>query len=415
MNTLREIWDAVLRNKMRTTATGIAVASGIFLLIVLLGASNGIIHTLDNNSEGLALDVVNLWPGMTTKAYHGMREGRPVKLEASDQTALSDRFAHNVRSASGLVEQSAVAAADAGHVSLNLRGVDEDYGLVKHIPLVRGRFVNRIDQTEQRRSIVIDEKQEETLFGRGTDAVGRSLRIDGAVYTVVGVMETDEGRSNADAYAPLSTLRAIYGRTRHVDQIALRVRDLPDEAANKEFEAGVRQTLAVRHDFDREDEGAVWVWNTAEANAQLSVAKGLLHTAFWVLGLLTLLSGVVGVSNIMLISVKERTHEFGVRKALGARPWSIIRMVMCESVLITLAFGYVGMLLGVVFCEVMDSYAGGQTVDVGLFQQQYFIDPTVDLGTCLEATLVMVVAGALAGFFPARRAAHVKPIEALRG
>jgi putative ABC transport system permease protein len=147
----------------------------------------------------------------------------------------------------------------------------------------------------------------------------------------------------------------------------------------------------------------------------MNKAKNILHTALWILGLLTLLSGVTGVSNIMLISVKERTHEFGIRKAIGAKPHNIIGMVVMESIIITTIFGYMGMLLGIFFCEYMDATVGGQTMDMGVFQQEYFVDPTVDIGTCVSATIVIIIAGALAGFFPARKAAQVKPIEALRG
>ena len=160
---------------------------------------------------------------------------------------------------------------------------------------------------------------------------------------------------------------------------------------------------------------AAWIWNQAGDSIQMKKAQNILHTAFWILGLLTLVSGVVGVSNIMLISVKERTREFGIRRAIGARPWSIIRMVMAESVVITAIFGYIGMLLGVFFCEWMDNTVGNQTMDVGVFQAKYFVDPTVNISTCLIATVIIVVAGALAGFFPARKAVKVKPIDALRG
>ena len=148
---------------------------------------------------------------------------------------------------------------------------------------------------------------------------------------------------------------------------------------------------------------------------KMKKTERILHTAFWILGLLTLVSGVVGVSNIMLISIKERTREFGIRRAIGARPWNIVRMVMAESVVITAFFGYIGMLLGIIFCEYMDSTVGNQTMDIGVFQAKYFVNPTVDLSTCLTATLIIVVAGALAGLFPALDAVKVKPIDALRG
>ena len=169
------------------------------------------------------------------------------------------------------------------------------------------------------------------------------------------------------------------------------------------------------HSFAPDDRQALWIWNQAESNMQMKKTQRILHTAFWILGLLTLVSGVVGVSNIMLISVKERTREFGIRRAIGARPWSIVRMVMAESVVITALFGYLGMLLGIFFCEYMDSTVGNQTMDIGVFQAQYFVNPTVDLSTCLTATVIIVIAGALAGLFPALDAVKVKPIDALRG
>ncbi len=168
------------------------------------------------------------------------------------------------------------------------------------------------------------------------------------------------------------------------------------------------------HTFNPEDRRALWIWNQAEDSITMHKTQNILHVSFWILGLLTLISGVVGVSNIMLISVKERTREFGIRRAVGARPWSIIRMVVLESVAITGIFGYIGMLIGIFFCEYMDYSVGGQTMDMGVWQAKYFLDPTVDLSTCLTATVIIVIAGALAGLFPAMNAVKVKPIDALR-
>ena len=212
-----------------------------------------------------------------------------------------------------------------------------------------------------------------------------------------------------------TTVQTIYNKGRAINSITLKTEGLDTKVMNDAFEERVRHTMSSMHNFDPDDRRAVWVWNSAIQNEQINMASSILSTSFWILGLLTLISGVVGVSNIMLIAVKERTHEFGIRKALGAKPWNIISMVMLESVLITAIFGYIGMLAGIGFCEFMDATVGGYMLDVGVFKQEVFVDPTVDIAICMRATGIIVVAGALAGFFPARKASKVKPIEALRG
>ena len=405
----------MMRNKMRVTATGIAVASGIFLLIVLLGAGNGIIHTLEQNSEGLNLDAINIWPGVTSKAWNGLKEGRSIQLKDDDRKALLKQHSDAVISGSAQLEKTETANVGNKHVSVSLMGVFPSYTEFENIQILRGRFLNPIDLQERRRVVVIDEKAEASLFGKNADAVGRDVRVGKSMFRIVGVQKNDFAFSNNNFHAPFTTVQTIYGGSQDIGNITLKARPKSTQQQMEELTEGIRHTLGVRHEFDPEDHRAVWMWNSAEDTASMNQAKGILNTSFWILGLLTLLSGIVGVSNIMLISVKERTHEFGIRRAIGARPWNIIRMVMLESVLITTAFGYVGMFFGIVFCEWMDQSVGSTVVDMGIFQQKVFVDPTVDLGTCLQATLVMIISGALAGFFPARRAAQVKPIEALRG
>jgi len=414
--TLLEIRDAIARNKMRTIATGIAVASGLFLLIVLLGASNGIIHTMEQNASGLALDVVEIWPGYTSKPYNGLEEGRPIHLYTDDETATQQRFPHFVRSTSTSVEQSGLyATAGKNRVACTLMGVSADYAEMNGRKILQGRFINSIDIREQRRVCVIDRQRADLLFPHPAQAIGSSLQVNGSSWMVVGVLDDDDHNSTPQLLAPASTVRTIYAKGHDIEGLSLRTRNLDSPATAEQFEQDLTTLLAHRHGFSPSDRGAVWIWNMADESQSLQTANNVLHTSFWILGLLTLLSGIVGVSNIMLITVKERTHEFGIRKALGARPWNIIGMVILESVIITTFFGYVGMLCGIGFCEWMDHNVAGQTMDMGIFQQQYFIDPTVDLATCIQATIVMILAGALAGFFPAWRAARVKPIEALRG
>ena len=221
--------------------------------------------------------------------------------------------------------------------------------------------------------------------------------------------------SDNTLYAPFSTLRTIYNRGNLIDKLSMTIRDIPNDSAMEQFMDEYVRASSKIHSFAPDDRQALWIWNQADGVMQMNKAKRILNTAFWILGLLTLVSGVVGVSNIMLISVKERTREFGIRRAIGARPWNIIRMVVLESVVITGVFGYIGMLFGIFFCEYMDATVGNQTMDLGMMQTQYFIDPTVGLSTCAIATLIIVVAGAMAGFFPALKAIKIKPIEALKG
>ena len=417
IDTFREIYGSLSRNKLRTLATGFAVASGLFLLIVLQGASNGIIHTFEQDSEGMTFDAIHIYPGFTSMPYMGIKEGRPIQLDEGDEQVSLRNFPREISDAEAQITHSAKSASVGENYlnSITIEGVMPSMRNMNAVKMVEGRFINPIDIQDQRKVIVISDKNCRDLFKGGESPLNRTVRIDGIAYSVVGVFKDNEAMSSSEFYAPYTTVRTIYGKGKNIDVLHLKAKDLPTEEANEAFEKKFRAVMGSKHDFDSQDERALWIWNNASANAEMGKAKGILQTSFWVLGLLTLLSGIVGVSNIMLISVKERTHEFGIRKAIGATPWNIIGMVVLESVVITTIFGYIGMLLGILFCEYMDATVGSQTMDMGLFESKYFVDPTVDIATCIQATLVIIVAGALAGFFPARKAAKVKPIEALRG
>lgn len=418
IDTFREIIGSLQRNKLRTLATGFAVASGLFLLIVLQGAANGIIHTFEQNSAGFAFDVISIYPGRTSLPFDGMKEGRRIQLDENDEEVAVKSFRNEVVSALSEVDQSATSASVGDNYlsGVTLMGVYPAMKEMDAVQILEGRFINKIDLEEQRKVIVMNDKNSESLFkGKGT-AINQQVQVDGISYTVVGIYE-DNGMSvnNNNFYAPYSTIRTIYGKGKDVETLYLKSKNLTTTEANETFQEKYRQVMAGKHRYDPTDKSALWIWNRASQNVEMTAAKGILHTAFFVLGLLTLISGVVGVSNIMLIAVKERTHEFGIRKAIGATPWSIINLVVMESIVITAIFGYIGMLLGIGFCEYMATTIGGQTMDMGMMQQSYFVDPTVDISTCIQATVVIIIAGALAGFFPARKAAKVKPIEALRG
>ena len=416
-DTFREILGSLNRNKLRSLATGFAVACGLFLLIILQGTSNGIIHTFEQASKGFSFDAIHVFPGLTSKPYNGIEERRRIKLDETDCEATLTTFPDELSMVIAQISHNANAAS-FGKNNLNnvsLQGAQPATQEMDAVRLLEGRFINNIDLSEQRKVIVISDKNREDLFKHGERAINQQVRIDNILFTVVGIYKDDGMISGNDFYAPFTTIKTIYGKGYDIDQLQMKAKNLDTEEKNDAFELAFRKMMAAKYEFAPDDRSALWIRNSASQNADIKKAENILHTSFWILGLLTLLSGIVGVSNIMLISVKERTHEFGIRKAIGATPWDIISMVVLESVVITTFFGYIGMLFGIIFCEGMDYYYGNQTVNVGFFQSSIFVDPTVDISTCIQATFVMIIAGALAGFFPASKAAKVKPIEALRG
>ena len=410
---LQEILGTVMRNKLRTVLTGLSVAWGIFILIVLLGAGNGLIHAFELNSGNVVMNSVKVYPGTTTKPWQGMQEGRNVDLEQEDCRLTAVRFPDNIMEVGATVSQNAVDITyGKDHVSITLEGVMPSLVQIEGIKLVEGRFINQLDMQGNRKVMVLHKKTVEMLFPRES-ALGKMIKVNGLAFKVVGIYD-DQNFFSPSVYVPYNTLSLLYAKGNLVDNLMFTTRGLTDEKTNDRFEDDFRTMLAHRHQFDASDNGAVWIWNRFTQNLQQQQATSILHIAIWVIGIFTLISGIVGVSNIMLITVRERTHEFGIRKALGASPFSILRLIIAESVLITTFFGYVGMVAGILATEYMDRLFGQQTVDVGVFSATVFHNPTVDISVAIQATLTLIIAGTLAGFFPARKAVMIRPIEALR-
>lgn len=410
---LQEILGTVMRNKLRTVLTGLSVAWSIFILIVLLGAGNGLIHAFKLNSGNVVMNSVKVYPGTTTKPWQGMQEGRNVELEQEDCRLAAVRFPDNIMEVGATVSQNAVDITyGKDHVSITLEGVMPSLVQIEGIKLVEGRFINQLDMQGNRKVMVLHKKTVEMLFPRES-ALGKVIKTNGLAFKVVGIYD-DQNFFSPSVYVPYSTLSLLYAKGNLVDNLMFTTRGLTDEKTNGRFEDDFRTMLAHRHQFDASDNGAVWIWNRFTQYLQQQQATSILHIAIWVIGIFTLISGIVGVSNIMLITVRERTHEFGIRKALGASPFSILRLIIAESVLITTFFGYVGMVAGILATEYMDQLFGQQTVDVGVFSATVFHNPTVDISVAIQATLTLIIAGTLAGFFPARKAVMIRPIEALR-
>lgn len=412
----QEIYGTIKRNKLRTALTGFAVAWGIFMLIVLLGAGNGIIHAFEQNSSERALNSIRIFPGWTTKSYDGLKEGRRVQLDNRDLDDTEKQFTENVISAGATVRQGNVNVSfGQEYVNISLMGVYPNYTEVETVKTASGRFINHNDLKDRRKVIILHKKSAEILFGKThTEPIGQFVNANGVAYQVVGLYNDQGDREANEAYIPFSTLQTIYNKGDKLNNIIFTTKNLTSMESNEAFEKEYRKALAVNHRFDPEDDSAIWIWNRFTNYLQAQNAMGILRTAIWVIGIFTLLSGIVGVSNIMLITVKERTREFGIRKALGAKPFSILWLIIIESITITTLFGYIGMVAGIGVTEWMNTAFGSQTVDAGMFQQTMFSNPTVDLGIAIQATLTLIIAGTLAGFFPAKKAVSISPIEALR-
>ena len=415
---ITEIWQSAQRNKLRTTLTGFAVAWGIFMLIVLLGAGNGLINAnLDQSSRFLSSSMV-VFGGETSKPYQGLKEGRWVRLQTRDIATTEAGFKKNIDEVGAQYRTSGTISLGEQYLSTSVCGVYPNHTKIDKVEMLYGRYINDIDVKESRKVLVMSNKQAQELLGGGRQDVsrliGRFVKLGNFAFKVVGIYKEQEN-GRADIFSSYSAIKRIYGaRTDDAGRIEFTFHGLPTEKANENFEKAYRQRLNANHQAHPEDESAIYLWNRYTQNLQMEQGIGIIRTALWIVGLFTLLSGIVGVSNIMLITVKERTHEFGIRKAIGAKPWSILKLIIIESVIITTFFGYIGMVLGVCANEYMDATLGHDTIDTGLFKATMFLDPTVGLDVCFEATMVMVIAGTIAGLIPAYKASRIRPIEALR-
>ena len=411
---ITEIWSTARRNKLRTALTGFAVAWGIFMLIVLLGAGNGLINASMNNNSRFIANSMAIFGGTTSKPYKGLKEGRYVPLKDKDITTTETQFMENIDEVGARVSQPATTISlGENYVSTTLSGVYPNQEQTDKMEMRYGRFINQIDMKEKRKVLVLGDKQAEELSHNVGALVGKYLKVGAFAFRVVGIYK-EKQNSSASAYTAYTTLQTVYGKSNQPERIIFTFHGLNTEKANEDFEKEYRAKLNTAHQADPEDESALWIWNRYTQSLQMEMGMSIIRTALWIVGLFTLLSGIVGVSNIMLITVKERTREFGIRKAIGAKPWSILKLIIVESVIITTFFGYIGMVLGVAANEYMDATLGHDVIDTGLFKTTMFVNPTVGLDVCIEATMVMVIAGTLAGLVPALKASRIRPIEALR-
>ena len=413
---IKEIWSTSKRNKLRTSLTGFAVAWGIFMLIFLLGAGNGLINAQLQQSTRFLANSMRVFPGETSKAYKGLKEGRSITLNDRDILISNQTYGQYVDDVGGRLEQYNVNInyGDNYVASQSLVGVAPTHPKIDKTELIAGRFINEIDMKEQRKNVVLSRSQAKELCKDYHSLVGKNVKISNLNFQVVGIYKDDESRNNTEAFIAYSTIKTIYAKGDDAGSLEFTIKNLKTQEDNEQFEKNYRASINNNHQAAPDDDRTIWLWNRYMDNIQMNQGIAIMQTALWIVGLFTLLSGIVGVSNIMLITVKERTREFGVRKAIGAKPWSILKLIITESIIITSFFGYIGMVCGVAANEIMDATIGHTTVDTGLFKAAMFVNPTVGIGTCIGATITIVIAGTIAGLIPAIKAARIRPIEALR-
>ncbi|MBQ8022243.1 MAG: ABC transporter permease [Bacteroidales bacterium] len=415
----QDIFSSLRQNKLRTALTGFSVAWGIFMLIALLGAGNGVFNALLSNSGTMDRSMV-IYPQRTGKPYAGYEKGRRIRLDVKDVEYLeSEMFADHVDEVCPVVQQMDSLVYGDRFMNVELIGLTPVFQQIQNVQIAAGRFINELDGRDRRKVVVLGTTEAEQLAGAGNDPsrlVGRQVRIGSFSWQVVGLAKSDEsmGGGSPQLYAPYSTVSLIYGKDNEIPQVFFSFKDLDTDEESEKFESAYRSVVNSHHSAAPDDENTLYFWNRMSSSRQMDKVTRILRTALWILGLFTLISGIVGVSNIMLITVKERTHEFGIRKAIGARPASLLKLVITEAVVITAVFGYVGMFLGMVANQIMDKTLGDAPIDAGIVKITMFVNPTVGLDVAVKATLLLIVAGTLAGLIPAWKASKVKPIEALR-
>ncbi len=405
----QEIFEAMAKNKLRTALTGVSVASGIFILVILLGVGQGLQNGIEKEFERDAAGIIEVWSNVTTKEHKGLNPGRRIQMRNEDYQLSVSRFGDNLdRKGSSYNFWNGNVAHKKETGNYQFRGVYPDYQFIENATMIKGRFVNDNDMKNYEKVVAIGNKVALDLF-KDEDPIGKQITINAIPFKVVGVFTDPAGeREEARLYLPITTTQKVYGIGDKISNLFYTLKKKPtyEEAladANA-FEAGLGSLLRGRHTVAPDDESAVGIFNSVKETKQFYDLNLYIRLFFWWVGICTIIAGVVGVGNIMLIVVKERTKEIGIRKALGASPFSIVTMILHESIFLTTIAGFCGLLFGLLLLEV-----AGPQID-----SEFFLNPSVDFGVALTTLVLLVVAGAVAGFFPAYRAARIKPIVALR-
>ncbi|WP_108246280.1 ABC transporter permease [Muricauda brasiliensis] len=405
----QEIFDTIRKNKLRTFLTGLSVASGIFILVILLGFGQGMRNGIENEFKQDASTSVWVWPGITSKEYKGLNPGRRIQLVNENFDKASTMFKEDIERGSARIFVRGVNV-NYGKEALiyGVQGVASDFQFIENANMVEGRFINYQDEVSNGKVAIIGNKIKKDVFGGVETPIGEFIDISGIPFKVIGVFKEMEEREEERIYIPISTAQKTFNGGNRLNNMSFTLPPVEnfDEAVAQsiDFKNGLRQYLQQTHTIAPEDTGAIEVWSAMEEAKRYYGLTNNIKLFFWFVGVCTIIAGVVGVSNIMMIVVKERTREIGIRKALGAKPWSIIGMILHEAIFVTAISGFGGLIFSMALLELV-----GPNIEV-----DYIMNPSVNFNVAFSTVIVLIVAGTLAGFVPAYRAASVKVIESLR-
>jgi len=403
----QEIFSTVQKNKLRTFLTGFSVAWGIFMLVVLLGSGKGLENGVAQQFQGGATNGIWITSGVTSMKYKGLQNGRNIKFTNEDYNVLNTTIKGHDHISARLFLGNNLTSYKNNYGSFFISPCHPDYGYIKEIEMIQGRFVNNIDIRDFRKVAVIGEKVKAALF-KGTDtvAMGKYITINGVLFKVVGVFRDFSRNDNEQRriYIPISSAQRIFNGNNVIQQIAFTTGTATPVQATAMVE-NTKSLLSRRHTFDPNDKSAIEIWNKNEDVQRFTALFSGISLFIWIIGIGTIIAGVVGVSNIMMIVVKERTNEIGVRKAIGATPSSIIGLILQEAIVITGFSGYIGLVLGIGLLELVSSK---------MPPTDFFKNPEADFSIAVGATILLILAGAIAGLVPAMKAANVRPVDALR-
>ena len=401
----REIFQSINKNRTRGILSGFTVAFAILLFTILFGIANGLKNTFKEAFADDATNAMFIRAGRTTKAHKGMQAGRRIQFKNEDFDYLQDEFGNRIEYITARIYKGLTATYKNEQNTYSIRAVHPEHQYLEKTIMNEGRYINQNDLNNKTKVIVIGRLVEDDLFLRGEEAMGKYVNLGGIQYKVVGVF-SDEGNDNEERiiYMPVTTAQQVYGNNDHLDQINLSYNPTMSTDAAIAFGNEINRSLKDRFSVARSDQRAIRVFNMASQTKGVNQMNNVLAIIILIIGLGTLIAGIVGISNIMIFIVKERTKEIGIRKALGASPRSIVSIILLESIIITAIAGYIGLLIGV-----------GVIEWIGPSLKDYFItDPGVSTQLVVSATITLVAAGALAGYVPAKKASRIKPIVALR-
>jgi len=405
-----EIFDTIWKNKLRTFLTGLSVGSGIFILVVLLGVGKGMENGVGKEFSRDATNLLWIWTDVTSIAHNGQNPGRKIQLKNADYSHVSRKYEDHLAYGTKMLRRwGQLISYDKESGGYRIEGVVPDFQFIETCTMRAGRFVHQGDVDAFAKVVVLGYKVQKDLFKNGEDPIGKYVTISNISFKVVGVYADPGGeREESRGYIPITTAQRLFNQGNKVSSMAFTI------APQSSFEASVglagslekalTTTLKKRHNVASKDTSAIGVFNKQEEMKRYFDLMKMIRLFFWGVGIFTIIAGIVGVSNIMLIIVKERTKEIGVRKAIGAQPMSIIGMIMHEAIFVTALSGFTGLIFGLALWEFV-----GPLIEI-----DYIYNPSVDFGVAMTTVFLLIIAGGLAGFFPAWRAARIKPIVALR-